>query len=199
MIRACLSASQRMRRTTRTVMAPLSAAPSATVANSSSASGTEPVSRTRHAVVRRQAQRGDRRPNDLGRLAAGLEIAVIEHRLDVDEPPQFRWPPAPGRKSAFARKRTDASPAGPPRRRRRWRRPPARCPRGSSCLSSMPSIDCEMAPRTPRSVGSAASVRKKRLRLDQLGRVCAAPRRRRGTGFHRGRRIHPRPDGRRCG
>ena len=34
-----------------------------------------------------------------------------------------------------------------------------------------PSIDCEIAPRTPRSVGSAARVAKERLGLDELGRV----------------------------
>ena len=34
----------------------------------------------RDALVRRQTQFGDRRPDGLGRLASGLEIAVIEDR-----------------------------------------------------------------------------------------------------------------------
>ena len=46
MIRACLSASHRIRRTTRIVTTPFSAAPSAMVENSSSDSATDPVSLT---------------------------------------------------------------------------------------------------------------------------------------------------------
>ena len=46
MMRGCFSASHSTSRTTRIVTTPLSAAPSATVANSSSARGTDPVSLT---------------------------------------------------------------------------------------------------------------------------------------------------------
>ena len=70
------------------VTTPLSAAPSAMVANSSSASGTDPVRRTRTplsgvrpslAIVARMA---------LVASPPGLEIAVVEDRLDVDEAAQ---------------------------------------------------------------------------------------------------------------
>ena len=43
-----------------------------------------------NAPVGGQAQFGDRRPDGLGRLASGLEIAVVENGLDIDEPPQIR-------------------------------------------------------------------------------------------------------------
>ena len=89
MIRACLSASHRIRRTTRIVTTPFSAAPSATVANSSSDKRHRSGEAHPDAVLRRQAKRGDRRADGLGRLASGLEIAVVEHRLDVDEAPQL--------------------------------------------------------------------------------------------------------------
>ena len=42
------------------------------------------------AVVRRQPQFRNRGPDSLGRLASGLERAVIEDGLDVDEPPEVR-------------------------------------------------------------------------------------------------------------
>ena len=55
----------------------------------------------RDAPVRRQAQFGDRRPDGLGRLASGLQIAVIEDGLDVDEPPEIRGlERAPGKQFA---------------------------------------------------------------------------------------------------
>ena len=61
------------------------------------------------APVGRQAQFGDRRPDGLGRLASGLQIAVIEDGLDVDEPPEIRRlrraprnQPAPGESRMLA-------------------------------------------------------------------------------------------------
>ena len=72
------------------VTTPLSAAPSAMVANSSSDKRHRAGEPHRDAPVRREAQFGDRRPDGLGRLASGLQIAVIEDGLDVDEPPKIR-------------------------------------------------------------------------------------------------------------
>ena len=89
-------------------MAPLSAAPSATVANSSSSIAHRAGEPHPHAVLGRQAKRGDRRPNCPGRFAAGLKILVVERRLDIDEAAQFRrlWrvsgnQPAPGKGRVF--------------------------------------------------------------------------------------------------
>ena len=42
------------------------------------------------ALVRRQAQLRNSRPDGLGRLASGLKIVVIEDGLDIDEPPKLR-------------------------------------------------------------------------------------------------------------
>ena len=160
-IRACLSASHSSRRTTRIVTTPFRAAPSATVANSSSASGDRSGEAHPDAIVRRQAQFLDRRADGLGRLAARLQIAVVEDRLDVDEPAKLGGlrrvagdQPAPGEGRMLALLRR-------PRGRRRSRSPPASCLRASSFPTRTPSIDCEIAPRTPCSVGSAASVPRK--------------------------------------
>ena len=114
-----------------------------------------------HALVRRQAQFGDRRPDRLGRLSPGLEIAIIEHGLDVDEPPQIRlFRRAPGNQ-APPRKGRMLALLDPLPGRRRSRTTAGLMSSSVVFLSRTPSSDCEMAPRTPRSVGSAASVPKK--------------------------------------
>ena len=86
-IRGSCSAIQRISSTTATVTAPLTAAPSCMVANSSFSIGTGPVRRTR-AWKRGQDRARGSGPDRLGRGFAGLDRAEVEHRGHLDEIPQ---------------------------------------------------------------------------------------------------------------
>ncbi len=91
MILPDLSASQRMKRTAATVTLVFSAAPSATVPNSSSAIGTEPVRRTRTPFSGVNPKRCAVLANEVRRLGTGLKIGIIQDRLHFEEASEVRW------------------------------------------------------------------------------------------------------------
>ena len=69
----------------RTVPIPLTIAPSCTVAYSSLAIGTGPVSRTRAPYSPAKFEIGRRLPDRVGGILAGLQRVVVELRLELDE------------------------------------------------------------------------------------------------------------------
>ena len=86
--RADLSASHRMTSTTTTVPTPLTSAPCCTVANSSSAIGTEPVRRTRAWYFSRKLEIARRLADSVARRLAGHQRGKIQHRTHFDDPAQ---------------------------------------------------------------------------------------------------------------
>ena len=160
MMRACLSASHSTKRTTSIVTTPFRAAPSATVANSSSERATDPVRRTVMPLS-----------------GVNLNFAIVARMAFVAAPPGWRSPKLRTGWMFTNRRNSDGSGARDVisfRQEKGGRLPSARRSRASAIAvtaglrsSSVvffrrsPSIDCEMAPRMPRNVGSAASVPRK--------------------------------------
>ena len=160
MILACLRASHSTRMTTRRVTAPFRPAPSATVANSSSASATDPVRRTL---------------TPLSAVKLSLEIAS---RIEVVAlPPGSRASKSRTGWMSTKRRSSEGFGARPVislRHEKAGLSPFARRSRASAMATTAglrssssafprrtPSIDCDKVRRTPRSVGSAASVPRK--------------------------------------
>ena len=160
MMRTCLSASHSTKRTMRIVTAPFSSAPSATVANSSSERATDPVRRTVTPLS-----------------GVNPNFAIVARMAFVAAPPGWRSPKLRTGWMFTNRRSSDGSGARPVislRQEKAGRLPSARRSRASAIAvtaglrsSSVdffrrtPSIDCDRAPRTPRNVGSAASVPRK--------------------------------------
>ena len=84
MIRNDRNASHKISSTTANVMAPLAAAPSFTVANSSFSIGTGPVSRTRAWNRPLKIEIGRHRADGIGGSLSGFQGGKIQHGLDLD-------------------------------------------------------------------------------------------------------------------
>ena len=89
MMRAQRSASHRITSTIAIVTVAFSAAFSLMVENSSSAIGTGPVSRSRAWYLAADVEIGGGLTDGVGRAPAGLELGVIERRLDFEETQPF--------------------------------------------------------------------------------------------------------------
>ena len=83
--------------TTTTVPRPLTSAPCCTVANSSSAIGTEPVSRTRAWYFAASSRSLAGLADGVAGALARLQRRKIQHRMHFDQPPQIARLLADGR------------------------------------------------------------------------------------------------------